>query len=114
MINNIDDRIVCPACAREINVMSRRCPHCTTAIDTVAEYIIVPGSVKAKIIGLVSAFVAAFVIAGVCDKFDVTGTHAIVACVIGAFVVDWRVRRHGIGRRLVTSVSDGLTSVKQR
>jgi len=114
MINNIDDRIVCPACAKNINVMSRRCPHCTTTIDTVAEYIIVPGSIKATIIGLISAFIAAFVMAGACDKFDVSGTHTIVACILGAFVVDWRIRRHGIGRKLVTSVSDGLTSVDQR
>jgi uncharacterized membrane protein YeaQ/YmgE (transglycosylase-associated protein family) len=114
MINNIDDRIVCPACAKNINVMSRRCPHCTTTIDTVAEYIIVPGSVKSTIIGLISAFIAAFLIAGACDKFDVSGTHTIVACILGAFVVDWRIRRHGIGRKLVTSVSDGLTSINQR
>jgi len=114
MINDVDDIVTCPACARKINVLSRRCPHCTTTIDTVATYIIVPGSVKATIVGLISAVIAAFIVAAVCDKFGVGEINSIISCIVSAFVVDWRVRRHGIGRTLVTTVGDNQTSITQR
>lgn len=118
MINNIDNRIMCPACGSNINVLSRRCPNCTTMIDTVSEYTVVPGSLPAKVLSVICGLATGAMIGFAVGYFDGTSTTAVVSAIAGALLVDWRISRHGLGRKLITTIVDGQgmagSAVKQR
>ena len=114
MINNIDDRITCPACAKEISVLARRCPHCTTAIETVAVYSIAPHTPMAKIVGFLFGLVVSIIGGVLGTHFDISIVTTVIVCIVSGIGVEWLISRHGLGRTLVTTIGDNQTSIKQR
>jgi len=100
------DRIECPACANQINVIAQRCPYCTTWVETVVNYDVIPGTTQAWWCALISAFLVSIIVAAIVGALGFGPLPGVILGLICAIVVDWNINKNGLGKKITTRILD--------